>query len=130
MIVDYNFRKLRYSRHVRRCASAQEIAYRLWSNFRWRGYIDPNVDYVPPVPEELKLDAVKENLESQLVVARTSGLKDRTKLKAAKEKFYRKIYLTLSPDLFEKLLRKYSLDFKFYGYEKQRDELRSLFSRQ
>ena len=128
MIVDYNFRKLQWRGHVTRCASPQEIAYRLWNNFRWRGYIDPDVDYVPP--SQTRMNIVKDDLESQLAVARKSGLRDRAKLKAAKEDFTRRIYLTLSKDLFEKVLRKYRLDCKFYGYEGVRDRLAALIEKQ
>ena len=68
---------------------------------------------------------VRDNLMKQLAEARTSGLQNRTKLKAAQEEFRRQFYLTLSKDLFKKLEQKYALDFKFYGYEKLRDQLDS-----
>ncbi|KAK3769686.1 hypothetical protein RRG08_004937 [Elysia crispata] len=89
MIVDYNFRTLRYSTHVRQCVSAQELAYRLWNNFRWRGYIDPDMEYIPSPQHQARI--VSEDLMVQLEIARTSGLRDRTKLKDAKENFLRKI---------------------------------------
>ena len=124
MIVDYNFRTLRYSTHVRQCVSAQELAYRLWNNFRWRGYIDPDMEYIPSPQHQARI--VSEDLMVQLEIARTSGLRDRTKLKDAKENFLRKMYLTISQDMFKKLLRKYRPDFKFYGYKKLRNKMFSL----
>ncbi|KAK3735517.1 hypothetical protein RRG08_007136 [Elysia crispata] len=123
IIVDYNFRKLSHDNYVKRCSSTRELAYRLWNNFRWRGYIDPEVAYIAPARDEMKF--VRDNLMKQLAEGRTSGLQNRTKLKAAQEEFRRQFYLTLSKDLFKKLEQKYALDFKFYGYEKLRDQMDS-----
>ncbi|GFO43586.1 carbohydrate sulfotransferase [Plakobranchus ocellatus] len=124
MIVDYNFWKYKYSRHIQRCSTTHELAYRLWKNFQWRGYIDPDTIYIPLLRQDV--DFVKENLRKQLASARIKGLKDRAKLKAAKADFKKKAFLTLSIDMFRKLESKYKLDFRFYGFEKSKEELRAL----
>lgn len=126
-MVDYFFQMREEIAHIENCASTKEIAYRLWNNFRWRGYIDPEVEYVPPPEDDSK--KVKEDLKRQLAAARVLGMKNEANMKAAKKDFYRKIYSTLSREMFEKLLEKFKMDVKLYGYEKKRDELRSLYAK-
>ncbi|RUS91636.1 hypothetical protein EGW08_000609, partial [Elysia chlorotica] len=128
MIVDYNFQRVYHEREshlLQPCIGPRELAFRLWHNFRWRGYIDPDMDYqIPEYSGELR---VREDLMIQLWRARTSGLQNRDKMARAKKHFRNAAFLSLGKELFEDVTGKYDLDFKLFGYEDKREELRALF---
>ncbi|RUS76799.1 hypothetical protein EGW08_015445 [Elysia chlorotica] len=126
LLTEYNFAKLREDKRVYQCTSAVELAYRLWNNFKWRGYIDPKVDYVAPISTDAT--HIEKNLLQQLVKARNSGIKNRAELKAFATEFRKQIYLTLPKNVFQELLKKYALDIKLYGYESKRDKMISLMN--
>ncbi|XP_059158198.1 carbohydrate sulfotransferase 11-like [Physella acuta] len=128
-IIDYNFNythaKLQLT-FFNSCISDRELAYRLWYNFRWRGYIDPDVNFVVPPPGTT--GQIKADLLTQIWRARESGLKNPQRLEEAKKDFQMKIFQTIPKALFEKITEKYKLDFLLFGYEDQRDALyRSLY---
>ncbi|CAG5115751.1 unnamed protein product [Candidula unifasciata] len=108
------------------CLFPKEIAYRLWYNFRWRGYIDPDVDY--KLPELTDLKDIEEDFMVQVRAARKSGLQNPNKMKATKNEFRKKAFLSLSKAMFEKLSQKYAIDFELFGYTDIRDELYSFYS--
>ena len=127
-IVDYNFKRVyheRESRVLKPCVSPRELAFRLWHNFRWRGYIDPDMDYV--IPEFSDEKVVREDLMIQLWRARTSGLQDQNKMTRAKKEFRDRAFATLRETSFEIVTKAFDLDFKLFGYEEKREELRALF---
>ncbi|CAG5115750.1 unnamed protein product, partial [Candidula unifasciata] len=108
------------------CLSPKEIAYRLWYNFRWRGYIDPDVDY--KLPELTDLKDIEEDFMVQVRAARKSGLQNPNRMKAAKNEFRKKVFLSLSKAIFEKISQVYAMDFELYGFTDIRDELYAYYS--
>ncbi|GFS05428.1 carbohydrate sulfotransferase [Elysia marginata] len=128
-IVDYNFQRVYYEREsgvLKPCISPRELAFRLWNNFRWRGYIDPEMNYTMPSFSDEK--QVREDLMIQLWRARTSGLQDRDKMNRAKKEFRERAFATLDKSLFEMITSRYRFDFELFGYEDKRDELRALYT--
>lgn len=129
MISEYNFNiynKTKTEAFYASCIGPREIAYRLWHNFQWRGYIDPNIKY--KIPDTTNLQDVKADFLVQVKVARESGLQNPKKMKAAQKEFKRKVYLSLSKKTFERMTKKYALDFELFGYTDVRDELYSYYS--
>ncbi|CAL1535138.1 unnamed protein product [Lymnaea stagnalis] len=128
-IIDYNFNRTHATElatFFEKCVTPTELAFRLWHNFRWRGYVDPDVSYV--IPDFTLESRVKEDLIVQIARARQSGLSNPARMKQAKEEFRDKAFQTIPKELFQKLTRKYSFDFKLFGYEDVRDRLfHSLF---
>ena len=117
-IVEYNFQLIKMAPGIKPCVTPRELAYRLWNNFRWRGYIHPEVNY--RVPDFTDNVAVQKDLQLQLGAARGRGLKSPEAMKKAKEKFNRDILKTLSPELFDTILKKYKSDFEMFAYENKR----------
>lgn len=114
-IVDYNFNRLSIgpgASQIAACISKKELAYRLWQNFMWRGYIHPDVNYTIP-------DAgmcVKDDLLKQLWRARMKGLQDKEAMKRAAKKFKFDLFSTIDLNMYEGLRKTFEMDFKFFGY--------------
>lgn len=128
MIVDYNYNRTtadNLNDFYARCVTSRELAYRLWNNFRWRGYIHPDVLY--KVPDFTDTHAVKRDLLAQIRMAREEGLEEPGAMKKMKEEFRMEAFRTLPRDLFEKLMEKYKTDFDLFGYEDLRSKYRSLY---
>ena len=50
LIVDYNFDKVILKNlkwFFDKCITPDELAYRLWRNFQWKGFIHPDIQYRP-----------------------------------------------------------------------------------
>ena len=112
----------------------EELGYRLWNNFLWRGYIHPDTSY--KIPDTLgkvtRLDVVdwrttKEDLYAQIGVARRKGLQDPGAMKKAKDKFKDDCFKTLTLGEFDAMLDRYKLDFDLFGYEEKREKYRAFF---
>ena len=128
MLVDYNFNRVfsdNLNKFYAKCVAAREIAYRLWNNFRWRGYIHPDVEYQPPTYKDKTL--VKKDLLDQIIHARKKGLDEPGKMKKAKNDFKMNLFKTLSKELFGSITNKYKTDFDLFGYENVRDKYSSMF---
>ena len=117
-----------------KCLTPTELAFRLYTHFQWRGYVNPNLPYVTPDKSELKWyhskpwhECVKQNLHRQLYQGQ---IVDRQTARQVKEKFMVDLFKTLSEDLFKQVLMKYQLDIDLFSFEHQRDKLlRSLSTR-
>lgn len=128
-ISKYNFHHF-YSYNVsktfyRTCISPNEIAYRLWQNFLWRGYIDPEVTY--KIPSFNNLAEIEKDFMSQVWSARKSGLQNRERMRNAKREFKEKAFASISKDLFLRISEKYELDFQLFGYTDIRDKLFDIY---
>ncbi|KAK0055507.1 carbohydrate sulfotransferase 8 [Biomphalaria pfeifferi] len=124
MLIEYNFDIISNSSKksfYKTCITSRELGFRLWQTFRWKGYIDPDIEYlIPDFTEDKK---VKKNLSEQVWGARTSGLKKPKSMKNAREKFNIAAFSTLSRSLFTILSQKYQLDIRLFGYESIRDKM-------
>ena len=105
------------------CASYEEIAFRLWHNFRWKGFIHPDLSYkyidkATPTRQE-----VRGHLERQLEVAMAAGRKEPKLLKKAKTNFRKKCFQSLSQTTLDTMMKRHDLDVRLFGYERERDEV-------
>ena len=128
MIVNYNFERVYHERDsevLKPCLNYRELAFRLWNNFRWRGYIDPDIEYA--IPEFTDEKQIREDLMTQLWRARASGLLDPDKMERAKREFKQRAFATLDKEQFDRITEKYSYDIELFGYEDIRDELAAIY---
>ncbi|KAH9489738.1 hypothetical protein Btru_057110 [Bulinus truncatus] len=117
-IIDYNFNKTHepdLEGFFNRCITPRELSYRLWHNFRWRGYIDPDLDYV--IPDFTEEEEVKEDLTRQIWRARQSGLAHPERMEREKRYFRERAFQTITRQLFETLIKKYKNDFQLFDYQ-------------
>ncbi|GFR94090.1 carbohydrate sulfotransferase [Elysia marginata] len=117
IIVEYFF-DITYSNEetkefLKNCITPHELAFRMWQNFVWRGYIHPNVSYHPPDPRRGP-GLVKADLLAQLEVARARGLEDPSSMSRAKQAFYTNAFSSLSPHTLETLVRKFKYDYALF----------------
>lgn len=117
MIVDYFFdiayTNAKTKAFLKNCLTAQELAFRLWQNFVWRGYIHPNVSYAVPNP---RYDPpwIRRDLLAQLQIARDLGVQDPSAMASAKLAFYRDAFESLSAHTLETLIRKFKYDYALF----------------
>ena len=105
------------------CASESELSVRLWNNFKWKGYIHPDLTYDVINKTEPTTDEVRTHLEHQLTDAMAAGLREPQVLNQSKEDFLKACFQSLSLETMTSLLRKHRLDIKLFGYEKERDKI-------
>ena len=121
-IVDYNF-KISFDGNslnkpvafYSKCIGARELSYRLWNNFRWRGYIHPDVQYI--IPSFKGVEEVKEDMMAQLMRANIKATQEPEKAKQMKKQFMFDIFSTLPRDLLGRIFEKYKTDIELFGYQ-------------
>ena len=109
--------------YLPQCASYEELALRLWYNFRWKGFLHPAFNYTYLDKPDASKDDVKGHLESQLHEAMEAGLKEPELLKKTKRDFRKACFRSLSDAAFSKYLHRHSLDVQLFGFEKERAEV-------
>ena len=129
LVVDYNFQlKLLEGRaeFLDKCISAQELAVRLWNNFRWKGLIHPEVEYMSV--NSSNWEVVHEDFLRQVMAARQLGLKQPHLMSSAKEIFRRQAVQSLGVDTLEDVFDKYSLDYEMFDFDEDKQKLMDLVS--
>ena len=129
LIVNYNFEKVtmqKTSGFHRVCISPHELAFRLWNNFRWKGYIDPDLQYTQST--STSYPEVKDELFQQLRHARGQGLQRPDKMAAARREFRRLAFQSLSRKHVDGLFRKYRLDFQMFDFSKEIEEFKDIIA--
>ena len=121
-LVQFHFERLTDKPEIMECLPPQELAYRLWNYFRWRGYIDPDMTYELPEVEMTKFypdhaTSLREVFLYSLDKARKQGLRRPDVMKKTAEKFERELFQSLPKDVVQEFMKTYSLDFELFGYE-------------
>ena len=72
--------------------------------------------------------SVKADFAAQLKVAREKGLQDPKAMKKCKNDFKFNAFKTLPKEVFDRVLKKYKIDFDLFGYEDLRDKYSALYT--
>ena len=123
-IVEYNFHKVAMPASAAfwaACITPDELALRLWNNFRWKGFILTTRDYEPLGSSDFRLTA--EHLRAQLRVAQ--GALDGATATAARD-FARSAWRTIDNATLSRLMFKYRYDFELFDFSKALKEFNDL----